>query len=350
MEIGFYRSVQNHLLVAIAVLFAIQHALATEADRSSIETNEQYIEDVLSPAVLPLDNPRAMFAAIFATLRERVKVFPTENYYYFSFFRNGVHYAGNIRLAAKDRDAGKLHFAYFEDYAKWRGEPRVTYVVFDTSDGVTVERAAPLAYRVSFQDKTVLFELNDLSNSKPAASSIAPDEKYIGPIFDESAIRFFLVFNTKLKLFHYILDETVKPADELATQITKSGGFEARPSLTGEFLYFSKTADNRSGLWTVPLEGGPETQVPGLSNPTNDRPINYRQWDVSSIWIFFVLKGETVIQLYDIRTQRVTPVWTLIKPLTLFNRNLAVSPNGRWVTWAQVDIDNKDIEVIDQFR
>lgn len=208
---------QNHLLVAIAVLFAIQHALATEADRSSIETNEQYIEDVLSPAVLPLDNPRAMFAAIFATLRERVKVFPTENYYYFSFFRNGVHYAGNIRLAAKDRDAGKLHFAYFEDYAKWRGEPRVTYVVFDTSDGVTVERAAPLAYRVSFQDKTVLFELNDLSNSKPAASSIAPDEKYIGPIFDKSAIRFFLVFNTKLKLFHYILDETVKPADELVS-------------------------------------------------------------------------------------------------------------------------------------
>jgi hypothetical protein len=197
------------------VFFTVQHVLATEADRPRIKTNEQYIEDVLSPAVLPLDNPRAMFAAIFATLRERVKVFPTENYYYFSFFWNGVRYAGNIRLAANDRDAGKLHFVYFEDYAEWRSEPRVTHVVFDKSDGVTVERAARLMYRVSFQDKTVIFELNDLSNVTPATGSIAQDEKYIGPIFDESAIRFFLVFNTNLKLFHYILDETVKPADEL---------------------------------------------------------------------------------------------------------------------------------------
>ena len=32
-------------------------------------------------------------------------------------------------------------------------------------------------------------------------------------MFDESAIRFFLVFNAKLKSFHYILDETVKTAD-----------------------------------------------------------------------------------------------------------------------------------------
>ena len=91
----------------------------------------------------------------------------------------------------------------------------MTHVVFDKSDGVTVERTAPLKYRVSFQDRTVLFELNDLSDVKPAASSIAPNERYIGPIFDESATRFFLVFNTRLKLFHYILDESIKPTDAL---------------------------------------------------------------------------------------------------------------------------------------
>src|SRR5262249_41609222 len=36
---------------------------------------------------------------------------------------------------------------------------------------------------------------------------------FLGPIFDESAIRFFLIFNTKLKIFHYVLDETVKVED-----------------------------------------------------------------------------------------------------------------------------------------
>ena len=40
------------------------------------------------------------------------------------------------------------------------------------------------------------------------------NEKFIGPIFDESGIRFFLVYNSKLKLFMYILDETVKVADQ----------------------------------------------------------------------------------------------------------------------------------------
>jgi len=202
-------------LALIGVFVAAQCIIAASADRPRIQTNESYIEDVLSPTTLPLDDPRAMFAAIFATLRERVQVFPTENYYYFSFFQNGVRYGGNIRLAANDRDFGKLHFAYFERFAEWRSQPHVTHVVFDKSDGVTVERTAPLKYRVSFQDRTVLFALNDLSDVKPTASSIAPIERYIGPIFDESAARFFLVFNSRLKLFHYILDETVKSSDEL---------------------------------------------------------------------------------------------------------------------------------------
>jgi hypothetical protein len=34
-------------------------------------------------------------------------------------------------------------------------------------------------------------------------------------VFDESGIRFFLVFNKRLKIFHYVLDETVRVADEL---------------------------------------------------------------------------------------------------------------------------------------
>ena len=202
------------LATSAAVLFA-RSVVAAPLDQPRIETNESYVEQVQSPTTLPLDNPRAMFAAIFSTLRDRVKVFPTENYYYFSFFQNAVRYRGSFRLAANDRDAGKLHFAYFPDFAEWHDRPVVTHIVLDRSDGVAVERLAPLDYRVSFHDKTVLFALNDLTEVKPPVSAIAPQERYIGPIFDELATRFFLVFNSKLKIFHYILDETGKPADEL---------------------------------------------------------------------------------------------------------------------------------------
>jgi len=49
---------------------------------------------------------------------------------------------------------------------------------------------------------------------RPPATALAPTEKFIGPVFDEAGIRFFLVFDRKLKIFHYILDETVRVDDQ----------------------------------------------------------------------------------------------------------------------------------------
>jgi hypothetical protein len=54
-----------------------------------------------------------------------------------------------------------------------------------------------------------------VSQIKPPGGIIGPDERLIGPVFDESAVRFFLVYNSKAKVFHYILDETVPVPDEL---------------------------------------------------------------------------------------------------------------------------------------
>jgi hypothetical protein len=142
-----------------------------------------------------------------------VKVYPTENYYYFGFMHNGIRYAGNIRLDASNRDDGKADFAYFEDTSQWYDDSDIKHLVLDGSRGVTVEKVERLVYRLTFQGKSVLFALNDLSQVKPPAGALGPDEKYLGPIFDESAIRFFLVFNTRLRIFHYVLDETEKVGD-----------------------------------------------------------------------------------------------------------------------------------------
>jgi hypothetical protein len=69
-------------------------------------------------------------------------------------------------------------------------------------------RLDDLVYRVSSDSKSVIFELNDLSKAMLPPHLLAPDERYLGPIFDESAVRFFLVYNSRLKLFHYLLGET----------------------------------------------------------------------------------------------------------------------------------------------
>jgi hypothetical protein len=148
-----------------------------------------------------------------------VTVYPTENYYYFKFVYQNVTYAGNIRLDRSDRDEGKLHFAYYEDLAEWKDQPPVKYVTLDMTEGVAVEKLDRLTYRVSHRAKTVVFALNDLSGVKPPQDALAADEVYVGPIFDDSAIRFFLVYNKRLKIFHYILDETVPVADQFAPAI-----------------------------------------------------------------------------------------------------------------------------------
>ncbi len=187
--------------------------LATATAQGPLVTNEAELEAAMRTSTLKIDDPVAVFDFVLNSLPDRVKVLPTENYYYFRFAHNGVNYTGNIRLAAISRDQGKVHFAYGEQPSDWRAAPGVNAIVLDAERGVKVERLDGLAYSVSRGGKSVIFALNDLSQVKPPPELLRPDETFIGPIFDESGVRFFLVFNSRLKLFHYLLDETVKVPD-----------------------------------------------------------------------------------------------------------------------------------------
>lgn len=176
-------------------------------------THQSFVEDALHRTSLPIEDTKAVFAYVLGALPDRVKVYPTENYFYFRFVHNSVQYAGNIRLATENRDDGFVHFAYSIDFAEYKEQDKVHYQLFGPKDAVKVEKLAALVYRVSLGDKSVVFELNDLSKVAPPLHAVGPDERYIGPVFDDSALRFFLTYNTKLQLFHYILDETVPVTD-----------------------------------------------------------------------------------------------------------------------------------------
>ena len=205
------------LLAAIAVLAnSAMTARAQSPEHPRLHTNEAYVEESTRATTLAIADAMQVFAFVLASLPDRVKVYPTENYYYFRFVHAGTPYAGNIRLDPLERDQGKVQFSYYPDPTEWRDKIEGdTYVVLDASRGVAVERLERLVYRVSYRNKSVVFALNDLSQVKPPADALGPDERFLGPIFDESAVRFFLVYNSKLKIFHFILDETVTVADEL---------------------------------------------------------------------------------------------------------------------------------------
>ncbi len=221
-QIAFYaRNLESHAEIRMNIcksLFLFALLLASPAlaqERPKLQTNQEYIEELNRGLQAPTADKKEMLRFVLQALPDRVKVYPTENYYYFRFFSGSVGYAGNIRLDTSDRDKGKLHFAYYIDNVDWKAEQPVTYAVMDAADGVTVEKVERFLYRVTLDGRSVLFELNDLSGVRPPENALDPDERFIGPVFDESGIRFFLVYNAKLKLFHYILDETVAVADSL---------------------------------------------------------------------------------------------------------------------------------------
>lgn len=205
------------LLAVLAPLTGmIQATSALAADRPELRTNEAYVEEVTHSSALDVNDPMKVFAFVLAALPDRVKVYPTENYYYFRFIRNGVPYAGNIRFDATDRDQGKVHFGYFQTLTEWRDEARLEKdAVLDDTKGVSVERLDRFLYRLSYGGKSAEFALNDLSQVKPPPGAVGEDETFLGPSFDESGFRFFFVFNTKLKIFHFILDETTTIPDDL---------------------------------------------------------------------------------------------------------------------------------------
>ena len=147
-------------------------------DRIHLHTNEAEIGEVLRDGGLAIDDPLAVFGAVLKNLPERAQVYPTENYFYFRFTHKAAVYAGNIRLAAADRDRGKVNFAYNEQPTDWNPNPKYRHAVLGAEQGVIVEQAAPLAYRIAHGGQDRLLR-PQRSVQGPAAARSAPGRREI---------------------------------------------------------------------------------------------------------------------------------------------------------------------------
>jgi|GEM_PF-365759 len=203
------------VLAALLVAGALPLAAAEAApDGPRLETNQRYVEDVTAPSRLDVTDMKSVLRFVLASLPDEVTVYPTENYFYFGFYEGGIRWAGNLRLDAETRDLGKIHMTYFKDFTAWQHDETDYTKVWGAADGVNVEKVGPLAYRVTFEGRSVLFRLNDLSTVVPPEGVLLRGERYLGPVFDESGIRFFLVFRPEERQFLFVLDETVRPPDD----------------------------------------------------------------------------------------------------------------------------------------
>ncbi|RLD93898.1 MAG: hypothetical protein DRI93_04695 [Aquificota bacterium] len=213
---GMRRSESNLLLILGLILGLLIPACARLERKKSpqpgtskmvaAEFNQKFIEGLYS--TLDLNNPMTVFETIFSRLDEEVVIYPTENYYYFQIHASGKTIWGNLRLDACDRDEGIIHIGYFEydengNYQDMEGKEKA----ISAKDGVLVKRLGPFSYSVSYMGKRVIFRLNNVWDRDPQKAQLRKTEVFVGPIFDESGLKFFLLFDKREKHFLYMLNE-----------------------------------------------------------------------------------------------------------------------------------------------
>ncbi len=129
----------------------------------------------------------------------------------------------------------------------------------------------------------------------------------------------------------------------VAVQVTKQGGRGAIEAPDGKFVYYTK--DNfQTSLWRIPVEGGEEVQV-------LDK-VMQGYWDVLAQGIYFLSPqaDAAAISFFSFATNRKTLLVKIDKRMHFNKPSFAVSADGRWLTWAQVDHSERDIMLMENFR
>ncbi|MCA1630342.1 MAG: protein kinase [Acidobacteria bacterium] len=135
-------------------------------------------------------------------------------------------------------------------------------------------------------------------------------------------------------------------------QVTKGGGFGTL-SATDEFLYYSRrnalptNKSSATGAWRLPLAGGEEERV----------------FDQGTTGTMFITPGGVcffdpafptapTIKFYNFASRQVTTLVTLdpAKSGAALGSRLAVSPDGLWVLYSQMDQNDYEIMLVENFR
>jgi hypothetical protein len=194
-------------------LSIINCAVSEESPRRFI-LNEDMIGAVGTPADPRACYPNGVLGDLFKQISPVAKIYPTENYYYFSFYRGGKAFSGSLRLAVDSRDKGLVQYVCYETYTSWLEIGSGTEIQKELSkaDGVSVSKIKDFEYDVEFQGVTVKFLLNQVDQT-PDKEKLGRGEKFSGRIFDESGLVFDLVYNKPVKAFYFVLDTKTRVAD-----------------------------------------------------------------------------------------------------------------------------------------
>jgi Tol biopolymer transport system component len=132
-----------------------------------------------------------------------------------------------------------------------------------------------------------------------------------------------------------------------AIQVTRNGGEQMFESPEGRWLYYTKrTEAHRWDLWRAPLAGGAEARVLenlsyGYNYVVTSQGVYFTQASPSNIW-----PRSVPLVVLDFSSGRVTPLLRAVRE----DLGLTISPDGRWLLYAQTEVFGSDLILVENFH
>ncbi len=127
-------------------------------------------------------------------------------------------------------------------------------------------------------------------------------------------------------------------------QLTKHGGGPGIESVDGRYFYYHKGQE----IWKTPVDGGEETLV--TSEPTNFMNL----WALGSQGIYFTepraAEHQMALKLFPFGSGGSSQIAVLDQPFPDNHTRLSLPADGRWLLYNQVDRNESDIMLIENFR
>ena len=115
-----------------------------------------------------------------------------------------------------------------------------------------------------------------------------------------------------------------------------------------KYLKLRCTKFDSPGLWRMPVEGGEESLVLAQLQAGY-----WGAWAVVDGGIYFInpeAKPRATIEFFSFATRRITRIALLEREPVKWFSNLAISPDGRWILYTQLDQGGNDIMLVENFH
>ena len=129
-----------------------------------------------------------------------------------------------------------------------------------------------------------------------------------------------------------------------ALPITKGGATFPLASPDGQYVFFARG----SQLWRATVDGLKEEPVPGMPELSGWGD----EWFPAGTGIYFLSHAnrKPVINLFDLQTRKVRPVYLLEKPTPEWIGGMPVSKDGKFMLFPQVDQSSSDLMLIENWQ